>query len=110
MFQRSFLISFSSSTTNFLRRFNAPSNDDLYKDSYFPHVEKPISTSEVESIIYLRLSACTTSGALAFAVNKSRVVFRVSLERRHFCASLGSERRRRDSITYTSLLETTLRD
>lgn len=54
----------------FPRRFNAPSGSrgrSIYRELNFPYVGKPISTSEVESVIYLYLSYAA-SGALALGV------------------------------------------
>lgn len=82
----------------------------LYRELDFSHIGKPISTSEVEPVIYLYL-LCATSGAPH--VNKSRVVFRVCLEaqeRCHFHASLGSERRKkRFDYFHTTFLERTIK-
>lgn len=77
----------------------------LYRELDFPHVGKPISTPEVEPVIYLYLS-CARSEELLHSphVNKSRVVFlRLSWGSRtlgHFRASQHSESRKRDSIIY----------
>lgn len=55
------------------RRFNAPSRGSrgrsIYRELNFPYVGKPISTSEVESVIYLCLSYAA-GGALALGVCK----------------------------------------
>lgn len=53
----------------------------LYRGLDFPHVGKPISTLEVEPVIYLCLSRATGGERLRSPhVNKSRAVFQVCLE------------------------------